>query len=74
VIPEHRIENLSRALSAKACLLHDQSKFVESRAVFEENCNMLISKYHPEHPLVLKAMHHLIESLILTEEYYDAER
>jgi tetratricopeptide (TPR) repeat protein len=73
-IAEERTEVLYRALFAKGRLLHDQLKFGAAIAVFEETYNMLVDAYYPDHPLVLTAANHLIEELIITKEYYDAER
>jgi tetratricopeptide (TPR) repeat protein len=74
VVAEERTNFLYSTLCAKARLLHDQSKFVESRTIYEKVYDMLANLYHPDHPLVLKATNHLIGCLIIAKEYYDAER
>jgi tetratricopeptide (TPR) repeat protein len=74
VVAEERTEILHSTLCAKVRLLHDRSKFVESRAVYEKVYNMLANLYYPDHPLVLKATNDLIECLIIAKEYHDAER
>jgi hypothetical protein len=51
-----------------------QKNYNEAKTVFEDLYNLVFEAYYVDHPMVLKAANRLIDVLIQTEEYEDAER
>jgi hypothetical protein len=54
--------------------LYTQQKYSEAKTVYEEMYNLVAEAYYVDHPMVLTAANYLINVLILTEEFEDAER
>jgi tetratricopeptide (TPR) repeat protein len=71
---EIKIKIVFDALSCQGNLYKAMNNLTEAKAIFEEAYMHISEANHPEHPLVLKAGDHLIDSLSLTGEFYDAER
>jgi hypothetical protein len=74
IIGEKRTELLFEALIAKGTSLGVLKNYKEAKEAREECYNLVAEFYSPDHPMVLEAGNKLIEHLLSTEEYYDAER
>jgi hypothetical protein len=71
---ESRINLVFSALVRKGSNFASQQEYSEAKSVFEEVYNLVAEAYYVDYPLVLKAATFLINVLIQTEEYEDAER
>lgn len=69
-----KIESVCNALNGLSIIYSKIDKLDEAKALREEAYMYASEAYDPEHPLVLEAGGQLIEVLVLTEDFYDAER
>jgi hypothetical protein len=79
VIGGRRTELLACGMNKKARVLEKFPKkrpelLIEAKALYEEVYNSLVETFYPDHPIVLRSANKLVEVLISTKEYYDAER
>lgn len=71
---ETKIKKVINVFNNQSDRYSQMSKIIEAKAVIEETYMYVSEMYDHEHPLVLKASSHLIQVLISTKDFYNAER